>query len=163
VFIMDGTGAGVIAGPTLFAVVEAGRGWFFRPALFLGGTLEAESADIYATWAALRIDACGRIPGFYIERHGIQLDLCGGPESGFQHYTPESSFMGTSTAPPTQGFLALGPSAALRGELGNGLALVLRGVGEVNILTESVPVGSTTANPSRFIGRAELGLSWQLR
>jgi hypothetical protein len=162
-FIMDGTGAGVIAGPTLFAVMEAGRGWFLRPALFLGGTLEAESADIYATWVAARFDACGRIPGLYIERHGIQLDLCGGPELGFQHYTPESSFMGTSTAPPTQGFFAVGPSAALRGELGNGLALVLRGVGELNILTESVAVGSTTANPSRFVGRAELGLSWQLR
>jgi hypothetical protein len=168
-FLMGGTGAGMIAGPSLFAVAEAGRGWFLRPSIFVGRTLEELGVDVYATWVAARLDACGRIAGFYIEHHGIQLDVCGGLEIGFQHFDSASSFT-SATGPAdshTQPFVALGPSVALRGELGSGLALLLRGVGDFNIpTTGTFSVDGTmngTVTPGYFVGRAELGLSWQLR
>jgi hypothetical protein len=169
-FILGGTGAGVVVGVTLFAVAEVGRGWFLRPAVLVGRTLEEiyPGSDVYATLVAGRFDACGRIPGFYIERHGIQLDVCGGAEFGFQRYDSSSTFSGMSMNPShSDGVLGVGPSATLRGELGNGLALLIRGVGDFNIFpqsyTESTGKASQQFNGSFAVGRAELGLSWELR
>jgi hypothetical protein len=185
ILIMDGEGSGILAGPSLLVIAEAGRGWFLRPSVFVGRSLQTLSEDVYATVVAARFDACGRIQGFYIDRHGIQLDLCGGAEIGFQHFDSPSTFM--TSAPsglPTLPLLAIGPSLSLRGELGSGLALVLRGVAELNILQDGfsyvagnqggielvtnsnpAPAGVVpfSVNPSLIAGRGELGISWQLR
>jgi hypothetical protein len=162
VLLMGGTGSGVMVGPTAFGVIEAGRGWFLRPAVFFGQTLEGVglSNDVNGTLIAARFDACGRIPGFYIERHGIQLDVCAGVEGGGMHVdaTLASSNSQESSDLP---FLAAGPSTSLRGELGNGLALMIRGVMDFNVIREGI--SGTDVDPSVLVGRAEVGLSWQLR
>jgi hypothetical protein len=171
VFLMGGAGSGVLAGPTLFGVFEVGRGWFLRPALFVGRTWKAISSEtgVYATLAAGRFDACGRIAAFYIERHGIQVDVCGGGEIGFQLFDTPASVAG-STNPPASlralPFLALGPSISLRGELGSGLAIAVRGVFDFNVLhdeEDGLVQGQPAVNQSLFVGRGELGLSWELR
>jgi hypothetical protein len=161
-FLMGGEGSGAMAGPSLYGVVETGKGWFVRPSIFLARTLEelATSSDIYGTIAAAGFGACRRISGFHIKR--ITLDLCGGAEIGFIHFDGA-----TADAKDTLPFLALGPSVALRGELGGGLALVLGGVGELNALSEgfseTISGRTVKAQSSLLVGRAELGLSWQLR
>jgi hypothetical protein len=164
-FLMGGTGSGVMMGPTAFSVIEAGRGWFLRPALFFAETLDGVGvpSDVNGTLIAGRFDACGRIAGFYIERHGIQLDVCGGPEAGFMHINALafSSSTRASESSSELPFFALGPSLSLRGELGNGLALTIRGVMDFNVVRESPP--GTEIDPSVLVGRAEVGLSWQLR
>jgi hypothetical protein len=173
-FMMGGTGSGAVAGPSLFSMFEIGHGWFLRPALVLGRTIQelTPSSDVYATFGATRLDACGRIPGLYLEKHGIQLDVCGGMELGFIHFDSPST---APQQPPEQQrldaesgrtlpFLAVGPSVALRGELGGDLSAMVRGVAELNLIRDSF-FDSTGASvdPSVFVGRAELGLSWRLR
>jgi hypothetical protein len=174
-FLMGGAGSGVLSGPALFGVFEVGRGWFLRPGLFVGRTLEGTGSApvgpmgtdiaVNATLVAARFDACGRIAGFYIERHGIQLDVCGGGELGFQLFDSLAGEVGTSTASRSSlaplAFLAFGPSVSFRGELGNGLAVTLRGVLNFNVFYKEDDGGAISQSP--FVGRGELGLSWQLR
>lgn len=171
-FLMGGTGSGMVAGPSLFSVLEAGRGWFLRPMLAVGRTIEElkPSSDVYATWGAARFDACGRIPGYYLERRGIQLDMCGGAELGFLLVDAPSSVPAAAQAPPQNGtgrtvpLFAVGPSLGLRGELGGDLSAMVRGVAEVNVIRESFTDSTgTTVDPRLFVGRAEVGLSWRLR
>jgi hypothetical protein len=174
-FLMGGTGSGVVAGPTVFGVVEASQGWFLRPALFIGQTLDGVGAanNVSAWLAEARFDVCGRIAGFYIERHGIQLDVCAGLEAGFTHVDVSA----TSNQPQVSDNLplvAVGPSLGLRGELGNGLALTIRAVMDLNLvrsgirlqapgMSEATSEEDMEVSPSIFVGRGELGLSWQLR
>jgi hypothetical protein len=166
--LMGGEGSGVMAGPTLYGIVEAGKGWFLRPSVFLSRTLQelTSTSDVYGTLVATRFDACGRISGFHIKR--IMFDLCGGAELGFMHFDTPSLPEGkmASTTNSTLPYLALGPSVSLRGELGGGLALDLRGVADLNVVREGFSETGTTnltVTPSLFIGRGELGLSWELR
>jgi hypothetical protein len=172
-FLMGGTGAGAVAGPSLFTVIESGHGWFLRPTLALGRSIQSltPTNDVYATWGATRFDACGRIPGLYLERRGIQLDVCGGGELGFIHFDAPSSVPASAPgAPPpdrsgrTTPFFALGPSIGFRGELGSDLSAMVRGVAELNVVRESFADSSgSSVDPGLFIGRLEVGLSWQLR
>jgi hypothetical protein len=148
-FLMGGTGSGIVAGPSAFAVFEVGRGWFLRPTVAIARTLEDLSPSSHATWAAARFDACGRVPGFYLERRGIQLDICGGAEGGVLD--------GSSWVLP---FAAVGPSMGLRGELGGDLSAMVRAVAEVNLLRNTSTPG---VDPDLFVGRAEVGLSWRIR
>jgi hypothetical protein len=177
--VMGGLGSGVMAGPTLYSSIEVGRGFFLRPALLIERGLQGTSAEAdIGTVVATRFDACGRVSGFHIKV--IQLEICGGGEIGFMHIDAPSEpssatvFASSTTLP----FLAFGPSMSLRGELGGGLALVLRGVADLNALSEQFTdnvscSGDTTAciggklgfpiSSSPFLARAELGLSWQMR
>jgi hypothetical protein len=148
-FLMGGTGSGIVAGPSAFAVFEVGRGWFLRPTVAIARTLEDLSPSSDATWGAARFDACGRVPGFYLERRGIQLDICGGAEGGFLE--------GNGWLLP---FAAVGPSMGLRGELGGDLSAMVRAVAEVNLLRDTSTPG---VDPDLFVGRAEVGLSWRIR
>jgi hypothetical protein len=169
-FLMGGTASGVIAGPTLFGVVEAGQGWFFRPALYFGQTLDGVDAsnNLSALLVEARFDACGRIAGFYIERHGIQLDVCGGVEGGISHIAISATYAQRAEV-DNPALFAAGPSMSLRGELGNGLALMIRGVMDYNVIRETLVIRgegtspNTDVSPSVLLGRGEVGLSWQLR
>ncbi len=171
-FLMGGTGSGVVAGPSLFAVLESGHGWFLRPAIAVGRSIESltPTSDVYATWGTTRFDACGRMPGFYLERRGMQFDVCGGGELGFLHFDSPSIPPSTSGASPqpvsgrTIPVFAVGPSFGLRGELGSDLSALVRGVAEVNVIRESFSDGAgTNVDPSLFVGRVEVGMSWRLR
>jgi hypothetical protein len=163
--VMGGMGSGVIAGPSLYAVVESGKGWFLRPALFVDRSLEelVTTSDVYGTLVATRFDACRRFASLHVRR--LQLDGCGGAEIGFMHFDEPSVPDGVAASNRTLPFLGIGPSISLRGELGEGLAVVLRGVADLNVVREgfSETIEHTTLNvdPSLFLGRAELGLSWQ--
>jgi len=163
-YVMTGTGTGMIAGGSLFAVSEAGNGWFLRPALALGWTFAevVPATHAYATLGAGRFDGCKRIPGNYLERSGIQLDLCGGADVGFLHVDAQSASGGARPeAATTMGLFALGPSIDLRGELGSELSVLVRGVAEWNVLRS--PAANATVNPALLIGRTEVGLTWRLR
>jgi hypothetical protein len=155
-FVMSGTGTGLLAGGSLFVVDEVAAGWFLRPALLAGGTvfqiLPEDQAE--ATFGAVRFDACKRIPGNYLERRGIQVDLCAGPEAGVLN-------LQGGPAPATLPYLAAGPSVALRGELASDLSVMVGGAAELNILGQTADGG--TVNPSLWIARVELGVSWRLR
>jgi hypothetical protein len=62
-------------------------------------------------------------------------------------------------------FLAVGPSADLRGELGGSFAVALRGVFGINLMRPTFVVYDPQA-PEQvpvWSGRVELALSWSLR
>lgn len=174
-FIMGGTGTGALAGPELYGVIEVGDGIFLRPTLAFGRTLEGlkPAGDVYGTWGITRFDTCLRIPGFYRDRRGMQLDTCAGADVGFLHFDQSSANAVSSTDPsPSPGtaartipFLAFGPSLGLRGELGSELAVELRGVLGLNVIRESFqdPALGSRVDPPLIGGRVELGLSWRVR
>lgn len=157
---MSGTGTGMIAGGSVFEVSEVGSGWFLRPSLAMGRSVTQivpGETGAYATLGAGRFDACKRIPGNYLDRRGLQLDLCAGPEVGFLHVDPTS----TAAAPQTLPLLALGPSLDFRGELGMALSVLIRGVADVNFLSTSTTDGRLSE--AVLLARLEVGLSWRLR
>jgi hypothetical protein len=156
---MSGTGTGMIAGGTIFEISEVGGGWFLRPSLGLGRSVTqivAGDPGAYATFGAGRFDACKRIPGNYLDQRGLQLDICLGPEVGFLHFDPTAGL-----AAQTLPLLALGPSINFRGELGNALSVLVRGVADVNFLATTTADG--LVSEALLIARAEVGLSWRLR
>ena len=171
-FIMGGTGTGALAGPELYGVIEIGDGIFLRPTLAFGRTHEGlkPAGDVYGTWGITRFDTCLRIPGFYRDRRGMQLDTCVGADVGFLHFDQGSANVVSSDAAPpadarTIPFLAVGPSIGLRGELGSDLAVELRGVLGLNVIRESFqdPTLGARVDPPLIGGRVELGLSWRVR
>lgn len=146
-FLMDGFGTGGMFGGALFGVAELGWGFFLRPAVAVGQSIGDNHHD--AGIAFSRLDGCGRIPGFYRERRGMQLDICGGADVG-----------AIRTNGRTLGFFAPGPAIALRGELASELSAELRGAALFNLtrVTELDAQGATLV-----AGRAEFALTWRLR
>ena len=140
-YLMAGTGTGMLIGGTLFSVSEVGNGWFLRPALSLGRTFVeiVPTTHAFATLGAARFDACKRLPGNYLDKRGIQLDLCGGADVGFLHIDEQDKSMTVPTSEPgvTLPLFAIGPSVDLRGELGNELSVLVRGVVEWNVVRGS--------------------------
>jgi hypothetical protein len=153
---MSGTNNGMIAGGSLFEVTEVGAGWFLRPSLQVGRSV---LLLVGTTLGEGRFDACKRIPGNYLERRGLQVDLCAGPEVGFLRVDSYRT-TGEGSAPQTLPVLAAGPSLDFRGELGNALSVLVRGVLNVNMV-ESTPDG--VVSEPILVARAEVGLSWRLR
>ncbi len=139
-----GTGGDLLVGTSPFVVVEVAKGLFLRPALALGGSLP--SASPHMTLAATRMDACTRFAGLYTNLHGMQLDLCGGTDLGMLDADGR-----------IRTYLAFGPSVDLRGELGGDLAVVLRGLVNVNA------VHNNELDTPLWAGRGELAMSWRLR
>jgi hypothetical protein len=165
-FLMTGTGAEAIAGVTPFAVLEVGHGIFLRPAVMVGesiAVLVSHSSDARSTWVAGRLDACLRIPGLYASRRGMQLDLCGGTEAGVSYFAtgaqPEAP-MQDQTMP----YVNVGPSIGLRAEFAWDLAVALRGVTGVNLVSTGYSdVAGARVDFPAFAGRIEVALSWRLK
>jgi hypothetical protein len=151
-FLMAGAGAGAMAGGGLFAIFEAGHGVFLRPSLYLGESLSAlnQPPVVHALWTAARFDTCLRLPGFYTQNKGIQLDMCGGADLGL---------IDDSTDSVTVPFVSVGPSIDLRGELGGLLSAVIRGVAGLNVTSETV---GALYEPL-WSGRLELAFSWKVK
>jgi hypothetical protein len=151
-FLMSGAGAGAMAGASPYAIIEAGRGVFLRPALAVGQSLTALNSPpiLNALWVAGRFDACLRLPGLYNEDRGIQLDMCGGADFGF---------LADSTDDITLPFVSVGPSLDLRGELGSSLSASIRAVTGINVTSETIgPVFQPL-----WSGRVELAFSWKVK
>jgi hypothetical protein len=157
-FLMTGTGGGALAGPTIFAVIESGRGIFLRPALAFGASLTSlPPQDINSSmWGAARMDACLRLPGLYTRHRGMQLDLCGGSDVGVTTMTINT---GTTTLP----YWDLGPSIDLRGELASNFSAVLRMVAGIEVLREQFQDNHGTEQIPLVGGRIELALSWDIQ
>ncbi len=158
-----GDGGVAIAGAHVYSVVEIDGGWFLRPTFALGRSLKevATATAIDATWGAARFDACGRLPGNYVERRGMQMDLCGGTEVGFVAFEAGSA---TMPSPKTIPLLAPGGTLALRGELASDLSAEVRGLVGVNVLRERfLDTQEQKLAPLLVYARLELGLSWRFR
>ena len=154
VYLRNGlTLTGGVAGLSPYLTVELTPSWVLRPALLFGRATErAGGGDgvegFVASHVGTRTDFCRRVPGNYIERRGVEADLCAGIEAGI--VTPSS---GTNTTVR----VGTGPSVNMRGELGGGLALELRGLLGANLLqfaAERTPL---------VFASAELGISVRFR
>lgn len=157
-FLRNGvTSSGGVAGAAPFAVVELGPGFLLRPALGVGqGTDELSvggSKRSRLGFVGVRLDLCRRIPGNYLERRGLELDLCGGLDAGAAWVggTPTQSSAAAAR-------LGAGPAVALRGELGAGFALEIRGAAGANLVR--APLAGASA-PLLALS-SELGVSWRL-
>jgi hypothetical protein len=121
-FLRSGlVGATSAAGVSPYVNVQVTPSIFLRPALGLGWSTDrvvVPGGMSKYTTAGARFDACKRIPGNYIEQRGIELDLCGGGDLMIV-VTQEGSLSRLRGS--------IGPSANLRGQLGGGFALELRG------------------------------------
>jgi hypothetical protein len=152
-----------IGGVSPFVTIEVSPGWVLRPAFSVGWSTNSVSLapssskfseTAYATQLALRLDFCRRFPGNYIERRGIELDLCAGIEAS--HVQSGTSTLGNTGM---AGRVAPGPAMNLRGELGGGLALEVRALVGANLVTTSL----RNEDPvQRAFASGELGVSMRL-
>lgn len=160
------TPTGGFAGVSPFLTVEVTSGWVLRPSLAFGrstsaipvgggrpSTKEAPDTTPDMSHIGARADFCRRIPGNYIERRGIEADLCAGVEGGI--IMSDTPLAGDRTV----GRLGMGPAVNLRGELALGLALEIRGLAGANIVDSSV---YQEGPPPLVFAAAELGLSVRL-
>lgn len=154
-YLRDGlTGATGFAGGSAFAAFEVSPGLFVRPAFYFGTSTtlvatQSTSDRAPATQLGGRGDFCKRIPGNYIERRGLELDLCvGGDLSGV---TARTNAIGRAS---------LGPSAAFRGEIGANANLELRLVTGYNFIREPL---FQEERLSMVYAQAEVGVSWRFR
>jgi len=165
VYLRNGmTATGGVAGLSPYLTIELAPGWVLRPAASVGRSTSAVPVSATATallsHVGTRVDFCRRIPGNYIDRRGIEADLCAGVETGF--VTSDETTSGDARAKKlsgTAGRLALGPAMMLRGQLGAGVSLEVRTVLGTNLLT--APVVEESDAPL-VTASAELGVSVRL-
>jgi hypothetical protein len=154
VYLRNGVMAsGGVSGISPFVAFEFANAWVVRPSLAVGRSTQGTPTVINHVGG--RADLCRRIPGNYIERRGVEADLCAGLEGGV---------VTTQTGPSARGANAarfgLGPSATLRGELGWGVALEARGLLGANLLLS--PLLADDGQPPLLFAAAELGVSVRL-
>lgn len=153
-YVRDGLAATTgFAGGSVFASFEVSPGWFVRPAFSYGASALPIALDGKTREAATHIggrgDFCRRIPGNYIERRGLELDVCLGTDVSQ-----------VSAGSQTNTRLGLGPSAAFRGELGANANLELRLVTGYSFMRESL---LTEERLPMIYAQAEVGVSWRFR
>lgn len=157
-FLLSGPGTSGVVGASIFLFDEIADNLYLRPSLAAG---EAPASNARSTWAAGRLDACTRVPGNYRVDQGLQLDLCGGTDVGATYFVS-----GTQAGEPAQGrtlpYWDLGPSLALRGELGDrGGAVWLRASAGINLVRPGFDDSQgTRQTPPLASLRLELGFSW---
>ena len=166
VYLRDGmTPTGGFVGVSPFITIEVATGWVLRPALAFGRA--TAPIPISATETAMmshvgaRTDFCRRVPGNYIERRGIEADICFGTEGGVvtSERVTTVSERGVSSHRGDAVRFGVGPSANLRGELAAGLALEVRGVFGANLVNS--PLVDEGSAPLVFAA-GELGISVRL-
>jgi hypothetical protein len=156
VYLRNGMSAtGGVAGVAPFVAVEVSTGWVLRPSAYFGrstGRVPVSATEAsHLSHVGLRTDFCRRIPGNYIERRGVVLDLCAGVDA---------ALVTSDSAGGEAGRLGVGPAANLRGELGGGLALEVRALFGANLLRAPI---QTEQDAALVFAAAELGLSVRLR
>ncbi len=165
-----GDGGAGIAGGHVFTVFEVPSGWFVRPTVAAGRSLRdvAAGTDLAATWGAVRVDACRRAPGDAAEHGGIQMDACGGLETGLlaldsggRGKSPVSGEVQRDVTP----LLAPGGSIGVRGELFGELVAEARGTVGVNLLRDTIVENAQGLKlaPLLAYARLELGFAWRVR
>ena len=144
-------GTSTSAGVAPHVAVEVAPALFLRPALSVGWSTDrvpvgrgGDRIDFRAY--GLRVDACRRIPGNYIERRGIELDACAGADVVLVVTSEDRQLVRGS----------LGPSAIMRGELGGGFALEVRAAVGANVAR--APLGAEERVPL-LVATGEVGVS----
>lgn len=154
-YLRDGlTSSTGFAGGSAFAMFEVSPSLFVRPAFYYGTSTtliagESTSERAPATQIGGRGDFCKRIPGNYIERRGLELDLCFGGD-----------LAAVSSRANTIGRASVGPGAAFRGEIGENANLELRLVTGYNFVRESL---IREERLPMIFAQAEVGVSWRWR
>lgn len=138
--LRGGDGTGGFAAFSPYANFELARGWLVRPSVAVGRSPAREGLLVGLT----RLDLCRRVPGNYIERRGIELDVCAGADV----VRISDAFASTT-----------GLALNLRGELGAGLAIELRSA--AGIVLARGPIIQPDDGPP-IMATAELGLSVRL-
>jgi len=150
---------GGVGGLSPFVTVEVSKGWVIRSSVMWGRSTSlvplAPREGAMVSHLGGRLDFCRRIPGNYVERRGVELDLCAGAEGGVVTSDALASDRRTGTA----GRAGIGPAANLRGELGSGLALEVRNVFGANLVATPI---LAEARPPLVFASAELGVSVRL-
>lgn len=154
-FLRNGAAAtGGMFGVSPFITVSFAAKWVFRPSVMYGTSTsrvppdQSNGENLFLLGG--RLDICRRMPGNYIEHHGLELDACVGGDAAHVWSTRESVVRGS-----------LGPSAVLRGELGNDFGLEIRTMVGVNLNRSAVSAPRQDLPP--FVAAAELGASVRFR
>jgi hypothetical protein len=159
-FIVSGVGQSGVLGLAPFVTDGLGQDTFLRLSIGVG---ESQANTPRTTWAAGRIDICSGIPGNYPDGIGLRLDLCGGADVGLTHIGPRQQGDAPSSS-QTFPYVDVGPSAALRAELGLHAAFSLRGSLGINIARDSfVDATGTLVQPPPGSASLELDVSWKIR
>ncbi len=137
-----------------FAAIAFVEKWVVRPSLAIGTSTarvppDQSNSENLSSFGG-RLDLCRRNAGNYIDRRGIELDVCAGGDSAYV-WSARQSVVRAS----------VGPSATLRGEIGQDFALELRTMFGLN-LTRTGERGAT-ADLAPFVAAAELGASVRFR
>ncbi len=148
-FLMNAGDSGALAGVSTFFIAEIPGGVFLRPSLNYGRNFRPLQSvgDDGRSFGTVRLDGCLRMPGFYYDRRGLAVDICGGVEGGFLDESES-----TTRPAHTLAYGALGPGLGLRGEFANDFVAEVRAEGLMRI-AEGLPVG----------GRAEMAITWRAR
>jgi len=148
-FLMNAGDSGALAGGSVFVITELPGGVFLRPRLSYGRNfrpLQGVGEESRGLGTA-RIDGCLRMPGFYLDRRGLAIDVCGGVEGGFLSVSASET-----REARTMPYGAFGPGLGLRGEFANDFVAEVRAEGLMRI-AEGLPIG----------GRAEMAITWRAR
>ncbi len=158
-FLTTGIGPDSILGGTPYAVIETSPGFYLRPSLAVGQGIAVRSEEVSVDLYGVRLDACARVAGNYMQSRGLDIDVCGGTD------LTVSTVRATDVRGPTVLVpeVAIGPSLDLGGEVGGGWWLVLRAAGGVNLLRYRVVDSGHTFDDGWLGGRLELALAWRLR
>jgi hypothetical protein len=168
VYIRSGIGSGGVVGFSPFVVFEVAAGWLLRPSLALGRSTTVAPLDVgrgaMLTHVGARLDFCRRIPGNYIERRGLEADLCAGADIGVITSDPmvatdASGLSERDRSTVTVPRATLGPAVALRGELGAGLTVEVRGGLGANLV--QAPLLAESTRPA-IMGDAQIALGGRL-
>ncbi len=137
-FVLAGVGKHTVLGGAIsptFTLFDA----LLRTSFLFGKDTSGEQVSLFGVAAAV----CKRFPGNYARAQGISFDVCG-EATGTLHREGDLQ-------------VAIGPSAALRGEISEHFAMELRVSGGVNITRTVAQIDP----PSRFSSRGELNFSWK--
>lgn len=138
---------GGLFGASPFVTVSFSKTWILRPSAIIGTSTSRvppdETKQSTVSGVGGRLDFCKRVPGNYIDRRGIELDVCAGGDLLYV-WSDLVNAMRSS----------VGPSAVLRGEVTSNLALEIRGMVGANLAR-----GDLGADASFVVGSGELGAS----
>jgi hypothetical protein len=142
---------GGIFGASPYVTVAFSQTWVLRPSLLLGTSTSRvppdQSRSANLTFLGGRFDFCRRMPGNYIDHRGIEVDACAGGDMAYVGSELQQALRAS-----------LGPSAVVRGELGQKVGLEIRGMLGANLLR-----GGFGPDAPFFVASAELGGSVRFR